>query len=183
MDMKKIKRAAWLLLAACMAAGPTLHGQTFNNFIHGSITNSASCSVIRGYSATEAVVYYENGGGHFLALVDPTGQVQGARLNPGYTVYDIRLAGDMAYFCGKNADHGFIGMVKINDLRIPSPNVYYFDLDTNKVGELTRMVAYQIGDVTKVAAIGQYNYTNEGGSGSGSISDPYASYVPPLHQP
>lgn len=170
MDMKKIKRTAWLLLAVCMAAVPTLHGQTFFDFVYGSIGNNTSHSIIRSYNATEAVVYYEDGTDHFLALVGLTGMVYGARLNPLFTVNDIRVVGDEAYFCGRHGGRGFVGRADINSLRSLSPNVQYYDLDADKVSGLTRMVAYQFGGMTKVVAVGSYCYTH---------NDPTGTIFPP----
>lgn len=160
--MKRTRYAALLLTAACLAAGQPLHSQPFNDFIHGGINNIGSRSVVRGYSATEAVAYYGNGLGHFLVIVNQAGQVSGASLLSGYEVCDIRVLGDEVYFCGKKGNCGFIGMANVNDLRASSPNVRYFNLNSNAVSELTRMVAYRVGGVTKVAAVGLYRYSAAG---------------------
>ena len=126
----------------------------------------ASHTVIRTVDGTTAVVSANRRHAATLFRVRQTSlsiQIDSASLGPGSSVYDMRVVGEILYFCGSYLGKGCIGRIRLDQFTAPPIEVQYsyLDPDPNIRSVLHRLAAYDNGASNKVVAVGECFYRQQ----------------------
>ena len=142
-----------IILALFALALPSVDAQT--SFIaSGTPGNLQEYAIVRTWNAGK-VVTYKPGYPGTIAVATSSGE-QSVDLPGGITVLDMRVYGDIVYFCGtfKNSISGVLGYVDLNVLSGLSTTVTINYFMVNNATDLYRMVVYPNPVTPRIVAVG-----------------------------
>ena len=142
-----------IFLALFALALPSVDAQT--SFIaSGTPGNLQEYAIVRTWNAGK-VVTYKPGYPGTIAVATSSGE-QSVDLPGGITVLDMRVYGDIVYFCGtfKNSISGVLGYVDLNVLSGLSTTVTINYFMVNNATDLYRMVVYPNPVTPRIVAVG-----------------------------
>ena len=141
-------------------------GQTFFDFALGGDTFSPSNAVVRTVNDQKVIASYYDGTYYRLACVDPT-NITTAKLDDHHEIADIRIVRDDIFFCGmdRSTNHAFLGHATVPDIESQNPHIEFYDIiiPNTTISRFWRLAAYtDPTNVTRLVAVGDFWYTNDG---------------------
>ncbi len=159
--MKKVIITSLLALLCPLISS----AQTFNDYVAANINPSDfyEHSLIRSVNSTSILVHYHDNNldAGIIALIDQSRYIYRIQL-PGYSyLNDLRIVDQNVYFCGIINSKPAIGHVKLTEFSHPAPHsITYYTANTGYISNIEHLVAYDIGGLQKVVAVGYRSYVN-----------------------
>lgn len=153
--MKKKLLLFWVAFSLLALHSPA---QSYPNYAWGGIMPNTTGALVRTYSPTQAVAYYQQGGHGVISLVGMGGAMPTVELEQYYVVYDMEIVNNYLFMCGQyKYGEAFLAWLDLSDLSNSTASITYIRAD--KATILRRMVAYMApSGVLKVVAVGEEDY-------------------------